>query len=177
VEPRTAVPQPLADLRLRFPASFPQFSSALSMAGFDFTGAQFADLATAYPSMNVDKTVCYRDFCDDVNAVFTKYNLEKLPLEAGACTRPLFGSTSAQTSHFWYNIHPLHPQTPPEHPLNNPKCSPIPQKALKLSRKVEECKPLTGGRGGDARGAAGSAALLNEAQPDPAKRAPLRRGA
>jgi len=26
------------------------------------------------------KAVCYRDFCDDVNAVFTKYNLEKLPL-------------------------------------------------------------------------------------------------
>ena len=31
------------------------------------------------------------------------------------------------------------PQTPPEQPLNAP---PIPQKALTLSRKVDECKPL-----------------------------------
>mmetsp|Transcript_41884 Transcript_41884/g.103139 ORF Transcript_41884/g.103139 Transcript_41884/m.103139 type:complete len:224 (+) Transcript_41884:75-746(+) len=61
--------------------TFHQFASALSMAGFDLTAAQYAELGESYPSMNVDKTVCYRDFCDDVNTVFTKYNLEKLPLE------------------------------------------------------------------------------------------------
>jgi len=32
----------------------------------------------------------------------------------------------------------MHPQTPP-------KCTPIPQKALTLSPKVDECKPLAGG--------------------------------
>jgi|AntAceMinimDraft_5_1070358.scaffolds.fasta_scaffold40331_1 hypothetical protein len=51
------------------------------MAGFNFTAAEFARLVEAFPSMNVDKTVCYKDFCDEVNGIFTKSNLEKLPLE------------------------------------------------------------------------------------------------
>uniref|UniRef100_A0A7S0S8Q0 EF-hand domain-containing protein n=1 Tax=Mantoniella antarctica TaxID=81844 RepID=A0A7S0S8Q0_9CHLO len=58
-----------------------QFCSGLSMAGFNFTAAEFARLVEAFPSMNVDKTVCYKDFCDEVNGIFTKSNLEKLPLE------------------------------------------------------------------------------------------------
>jgi len=29
--------------------------------------------------------------------------------------------------------------------LNTPKCTPIPQNALKLSRKVDECRPLIEG--------------------------------
>jgi len=36
-------------------------------------------------------------------------------------------------------------ETPPKQPLNAP---PIPHKALTLSRKVDECKPLTAGSGG-----------------------------
>ena len=50
------------------------------MAGFNFTQAEFATLVDQFPSMNVDKTVCYKDFCDEVNMIFTKPNLEKLPL-------------------------------------------------------------------------------------------------
>jgi hypothetical protein len=46
-------------------------------------------------------------------------------------------------------------QTPPKHPLNAP---PIPQKALKLSRKVDECKPLVAGM---------AAALKNNYAPAP----------
>ena len=51
------------------------------MAGFNFTAGEFAVLVEQFPSMNVDKTVCYKDFCDEVNGIFTKPNLEKLPLE------------------------------------------------------------------------------------------------
>lgn len=51
------------------------------MAGFNFTAVEFAELVEQFPSMNVDKTVCYKDFCDEVNGIFTKPNLEKLPLE------------------------------------------------------------------------------------------------
>jgi hypothetical protein len=42
------------------------------MAGFDFTAAQFAGLVEQFPSMNVDKTVCYKDFCDEVGPVYCK---------------------------------------------------------------------------------------------------------
>jgi hypothetical protein len=53
-------------------------------------------------------------------------------------------------SRFRYKIHPEPPlkvpdtsQTSPRQPLSAP---PIPQRALTLSRKVDECKPLGGGR-------------------------------
>ena len=62
---------------------------------------------------------------------------------AGAYTRPLPSSTRAVSD---TKAHPTQPlttpgtsKTPPEQPLHTP---PIPQKALKLSRKVGECKPL-----------------------------------
>jgi len=58
-----------------------QFKSGLSMAGLDLNAVELEELVAAYPSTNVEKTVCYRDFCDEVNNVFTKYNLEKIPLE------------------------------------------------------------------------------------------------
>jgi hypothetical protein len=52
-------------------------------------------------------------------------------------------------SRFCHKIHPRHPlmspdtpYTPLRQPLNVP---PIPQKALELSRKVNECKPLHAG--------------------------------
>jgi len=58
-------------------------------------------------------------------------------------------------SRFWHNIHPKHTlippntsYTPPNHPLNAP---PIPQKALELSRKVNECRPLRRGHAGPYR--------------------------
>ena len=72
---------------------------------------------------------------------------------AGAYTRPLFSSSCAVsdtkcTLHISQDTpqYPLTPpntsQTPSKQPLNAP---PIPQKALSLSRKVDECKPLAVG--------------------------------
>jgi len=46
-------------------------------------------------------------------------------------------------------LHTKRPYTPPNTPLTRAtqplRAPPIPQKALKLSRKVDECKPLAGG--------------------------------
>ena len=58
-----------------------QFARALGLAGFTMTEAQYSELSDAYPSAVADRPVCYKDFCADVNGVFTKYHLEKAPLE------------------------------------------------------------------------------------------------
>ena len=60
---------------------------------------------------------------------------------------------SAQPEPFLTNNTPsTPPNTPYKHPLNTPKttpkCTPMPQKALTLSRKVDECKPLNEGHNG-----------------------------
>ena len=61
-------------------------------------------------------------------------------------TRGLHSSTSQPIlSRFSRKIHPRHPLIP-QTPLNLPKqpmnASTIPQKALTMCRKVDECKPL-----------------------------------
>ena len=58
-----------------------QFARALALAGFNLTQAQYRELSDAYPSTVEDRPVCYKDFCADVNGVFTKYNLEKAPTQ------------------------------------------------------------------------------------------------
>ena len=58
-----------------------QFKSGLSMAGLGLFPEELEELVAAYPSTNVEKTVCYRDFCDEVHSIFTTYCLEKTPLE------------------------------------------------------------------------------------------------
>ena len=64
----------------------------------------------------------------------------------GADTRPRFSSTSAVSNTRKHPTHPEHPLTPPNTPLTRAtqplRASPIPYKALKLSRKADECKPL-----------------------------------
>jgi len=65
-------------------------------------------------------------------------------------------SSQLNLSRFCHKIYPRHPlihldtpKTPPKQHIN---ALPVPQKALYLSRKVDECKPLGGGRcepGGD----------------------------
>jgi len=47
-------------------------------------------------------------------------------------------------SRFLHKIHPTHTNNPPRHPTPKQplKAAPILQKALALSRKVDECKPL-----------------------------------
>ena len=64
--------------------------------------------------------------------------------------RGLHSSTfQLNLSRFWHKIHPRHPLIPPDTPYTPPRqpltVPPIPQKALKLSRKVAECKPLVDG--------------------------------
>jgi len=53
-------------------------------------------------------------------------------------------------SRFCLKIPPEHPLIPPQHPLRQPpNAPPIPQKALTLSRKVDECKLLDPGINND----------------------------
>jgi hypothetical protein len=64
--------------------------------------------------------------------------------------RGLHSSTSQiNLSRFWQQTHPKHSVIPPDTALTSPKQSlnapPIPQRALTLSRKVDECKPLLTG--------------------------------
>ena len=59
--------------------SKPQFVSAMSIAGFRLTSLQIHELCEQYPSDVADKPVRWRDFCDDVNAVFAPARLEKTP--------------------------------------------------------------------------------------------------
>jgi len=74
------------------------------------------------------------------------------PFDASLLGRGLHSSTfQLILSHFCLKIHPRHPlmtsdthSTPPQ---QLPNASPAPQKALKLSRKVDECKPLLLGPG------------------------------
>ena len=85
--------------------------------------------------------------------------------------RGLHSSTSQlNLSCFCHQTHPEYPlvtpsypllppdtsYTPPKQPLDSP---PIPQKAITLSRKVDECKPLDGGVPAVA-GAAGAAGAV-----------------
>jgi len=56
-----------------------QFVSAMSIAGFRLTSLQVHELCEQYPSQVADKPVRWRDFCDDVNAVFSPARLEKTP--------------------------------------------------------------------------------------------------
>ena len=56
-----------------------QFVSAMSIAGFRLTSLQVHELCEQYPSDAADKPVRWRDFCDDVNAVFAPARLEKTP--------------------------------------------------------------------------------------------------
>ena len=56
-----------------------QFVSAMSIAGFRLTSLQIHELCEQYPSDAADKPVRWRDFCDDVNAVFAPARLEKTP--------------------------------------------------------------------------------------------------
>ena len=56
-----------------------QFVSAMSIAGFRLTSLQVHELCEQYPSHVADKPVRWRDFCDDVNAVFAPARLEKTP--------------------------------------------------------------------------------------------------
>ena len=71
-------------------------------------------------------------------------------MDIGPAGRDLHSSTvQLNLSHFWHKMHPIHPlippntpYTPPTQPLNAP---PVPQEALTLSRKVDECKPLPAG--------------------------------
>jgi len=72
--------------------------------------------------------------------------------DGGVRGRGLHSSTfQLNLSHFSDKVHPRQPlippdtpYTPPRQPLNVPR---IPQIALKLSRKVNECKPLVRGAG------------------------------
>ena len=71
------------------------------------------------------------------------------------CTLYHFSLNLSPFSHTTHTLHTSSPGPPPKHPLN---ASPIPHKALTLSREVDECKPLQGGErhapggGGRARG-------------------------
>jgi hypothetical protein len=59
--------------------SKPQFVSAMSIAGFKLTTLEMHELCEQYPSDVLDRPVRWRDFANDVDAVFTKPNLEKTP--------------------------------------------------------------------------------------------------
>lgn len=56
-----------------------QFVSAMSIAGFRLTTLEMHELCEQYPSGVLDRPVRWRDFTDDVDAVFTRANLEKTP--------------------------------------------------------------------------------------------------
>jgi len=64
--------------------------------------------------------------------------------------RGLHSSTfQLKLSRFWQKLHPRHPLISPDTPYTPPRqpqiLPPVPQQALKLSRKVDECKPLLSG--------------------------------
>ena len=52
-----------------------QFVSAMSIAGFKLTMLEMHELCEQYPSEVLDRPVRWRDFANDVDAVFTKPNL------------------------------------------------------------------------------------------------------
>lgn len=52
------------------------------MAGINLTQPQYDELVESFVSDNVDKKVCWRDFVEEVDSIFGKPNLEKVPLES-----------------------------------------------------------------------------------------------
>jgi len=93
-----------------------------------------------------DGCVLWRHIGDIGNVKADSAGVVDVEFKAGAYTRHFF---SAQPKPFVTQNNPDHPLippntswTPPRQPLNAP---PMPQQALTLSRKVDECKPLVQG--------------------------------
>jgi len=71
----------------------------------------------------------------------------------GGGGRSLHSFTSQlNLSRFCHEVHPYPPVYPQKSPKQSLDAPPVPQKARKLSCKVDECKPLGGGGGGGGGG-------------------------
>jgi len=107
----------------------------------------------------------YNDLADEVNAEDVSTNMLFLRIDCGPLKQSLLGHCEAwvekftgrglhsstfqlNLSRFQHEIYPRYlqyPLPPANPPSTTPNVPPIPHKALTLSRKVDECKPLSTG--------------------------------
>jgi Ca2+-binding EF-hand superfamily protein len=57
-----------------------QFESILSMLNFNLTKEEFDSLAAKYKTNDPEEMFNYKDFCASINAAFTTYGIQKVPL-------------------------------------------------------------------------------------------------